>query len=314
MARIPFPENFTAQQRLFTDVNTKHTADGANSELKPYLAQQSINLTADAAAATQAAMHEEARSARSKSAENFRQLRDNHFLPMFALFKSMVQFLKGFYRGNERELGHWGISVNGSRKIVYPSDFDAQTKGMDSFLQKHTGLGNASPLIPYLIKQSISVPAMQTNLASAVNHQKSMKEAAKSAEEERVARDHLWSPVVAHLRGIVDYLKKLNSNNPKSLGAYGISVDDSPRPPKLRKTTLKAGAQITQNGVRIGGSFNNIGSVPLHLYRGKTITGTPTVVAVGDQLGILKGWSTLTVVNISTKEAGRFTVTSTQNH
>lgn len=309
MARINFPDSFAAQRSLLDSLSTKHTADGASSDLAPYLAQKDIDLPADVAAGTQAAVHEKARSLHSKSAENYRQLRDNRFDPVFARLRDMVQFLKGLNRGAEKALGDWGIQVDNKSKIVYPTDFDAQAALYSAFAQKHGSYSGAtSPLNPYLSKHNISIASDLTAISNAADSHAGMKAAAKSAEDEKELRDNLWQPVVTRLRGSIDYLKRLNSDNPKALGAYGVTVDDSPRAPKLRTTTLKIGEQITNNGVSIGGTFTNLGTGDLHVYRGKTTTGTPTIVHAGEQLGMLKGWSTITVVNPSTLVVGKFSV------
>ncbi len=313
MARIHFPEDFAKQQKLLTDLNAKHIADGAASDLIPYLTQQGINLAADVATGAQAALHEKAHAQNSKATEDFRQLRDNHFSLLFASFKGMVQFLKSLFKGNERALGAWGVAVDGKAKISYPTDFDGQAKLLDAFFQKHKALAAASPLLPYLAKQSISIANFLAELSIATTHHTAMKAAAKNAEEERVERDNLWLPVAKRLRGTVGFLKKLNADNPKALGAYGVMVNDTPRPPRLRTTTLKPGAQITIQNATIGGTLTNTGAVDLRLHRGRNAKGIAVILPVGAQLGIMKGWSIVTVVNTSRLEAAKFTVLASHN-
>ncbi len=315
MARINFPQTFAAQQKMHTDINTKHVADGNASDLKPYFTQQGINMTADVAAGAQAAVYEKARGLHSRSAENYRELRDNHFYaPVFTLLKGMVQFLKGFYRDNERELGNWGVTVDNKSKIIYPADFDGQVALYKAFVQKHTSLGANSPLTPYLTKQNIVLATLNTEMSAAVSSHAAMKSASTSAEDARRERDNLWNPVVKHMRGLVDYLKKLNNDNPKALGAYGIVVDDAPRAPKLRTTTLIQGGKITIRNATIGGTLTNTGPGDLHLYRGKTPTGPPVIVPAGGQQSIEKGWSSITVVNPSHATPVKFTLLCNESH
>ncbi|MEO6831408.1 MAG: hypothetical protein ABI378_03980 [Chitinophagaceae bacterium] len=309
MARINFPDNFAAQQTLLTNLHAKHTADGTSSDLLPYFAQQNLNIAADVAAGEQAAIHETARGLFSRNAENFRELRDNRFKPVFARFKGLVQFLKSLNKGNERALAEWGITVDNQSKIVYPTDFDTQAALYTTFAEKHSSFDPISaPLNPYIGKQIISMDADHTAVTNATTSNASMKAAANNSESEKVLRDNLWQPVVAHLRGSIDYLKKLNSDNPKALGAWGITADDSPRQPRVRTTSLIIGETITISGAIIGGTFTNLGASDLHLYKGKTTTGTPEIVHAGEQFGILKGWSILTVVNVSVLVAGKFSL------
>ena len=84
-------------------------------------------------------------------------------------------------------------------------------------------------------------------------------------------------------------------------------VDNSPQKPTLRTTKLKLGEQITVNAVIIGSTLTNIGSGELHLYKGKSTTGNPVIIHAGEQFGIMKGYSVVTVVNPSTLTEGKFT-------
>jgi hypothetical protein len=96
------------------------------------------------------------------------------------------------------------------------------------------------------------------------------------------------------------------------LGNWGFVVDDSAQKPKLRTTKLKLGEQITVNAVLIGSTFTNIGAGDLHLYKGKSTSGTPNIIHAGEQFGIVKGFSIITVINPSTLVEGKFTVTTSK--
>jgi hypothetical protein len=100
---------------------------------------------------------------------------------------------------------------------------------------------------------------------------------------------------------------KLFSNNPKALGNWGFVVDDSSQKPKLRTTKLKLREQITNKSVVIGSTVTNIGEVDLHLYKGTTTTGTPSIIHTSEQFGIMKGYGTITIVNPSALKEGKFT-------
>ncbi len=102
---------------------------------------------------------------------------------------------------------------------------------------------------------------------------------------------------------------KLFSNNPKALGNWGFVVDDSSQKPKLRTTKLKLGEQITIMSIKLGTTLTNIGKTDLHLYKGKTTSGNPLIIHTGEQAGMQKGFSTITVINPSMLETGAFTAT-----
>ena len=52
----------------------------------------------------------------------------------------------------------------------------------------------------------------------------------------------------------------------------------------------------------------NLGTVDVHVYKGSTTTGTPSIVHPGEMLGMTKGYSTITVVNPSALVSAKFKV------
>ena len=70
---------------------------------------------------------------------------------------------------------------------------------------------------------------------------------------------------------------------------------------------------ITIGNASISGTFTNTGAGDLHLYKGKTTTGTPVIVHPGEQYGIAKGWSVITVMNASAAGIGKFSVMTSSN-
>ena len=59
--------------------------------------------------------------------------------------------------------------------------------------------------------------------------------------------------------------------------------------------------------IHLGSTLTNTGKPDLHVYKGKTTTGTPSIIHAGEQLGMQKGFSTITVVNPSLVETAVFT-------
>ena len=73
MARIIYASDYLSQRKLSDNVTAKHTADGAASPLIAMLAENSIDLAADAAAAILADGHETQRLKHGRNAETFEQ-------------------------------------------------------------------------------------------------------------------------------------------------------------------------------------------------------------------------------------------------
>lgn len=307
MARIIYREDFAGQRELFTAIKLKHDNDGPASVLIAMLAQKGIDLISDATAGTNAAGHETTRALMRRQAENFFELRDSKFPKVFSSLRKQAQNMKSFYSPNVHELGNWGITVNG-KKLVYPTDFASKAQVFKDFKAKHDGLAGTSPLLPYLAQHSIDLTVNLAIVTQAETYEASGNTANQLAEDEKQDRDNLWNPVDEHCHQIGTYLKSFYHDNAKQLGYWGFTVDDSPRPPKFRLSSVKPASTITSTGIVIGSTFTNVGEAVLHVYRGKTTTGTPAIVHPGEMLGMTKGYSVITVVNPSATQIGRFKV------
>lgn len=309
MARLTIPEDFTSQVTLLHNIIAQNTALGAASPLTAFLAQQNIVLTNDEAAATAAQTHDASRALLKKQSENYRQLRNNYFTAPWAHLTGSVQFLKTFYKGNTKELGNWGITITDSGKVNYPAAFAQRRAVFIAFAAKHNSYPDGdSPLQPFLTQQNINLDADSAVVEQATTNNTSFTTTAQQSENETELRNQVWLPVLAHIKTIGNYLMKLYSNNQKALGNWGFVVDENTQKARVRTTKLRIGEQITTNAVLIGSSFNNTGSGDLYLYKGKTTTDIPNIIQPGQQFGIVKGFSVITVVNPSTVQEGRFTI------
>jgi hypothetical protein len=313
MARLIIPEDFTSQVTLLTNIVAQNTALGAQSPLTAFLTQQGIVLATDVIAGTTAQTHETSRALLSKQSENYRQLRDNYFETPWSTVTGSAQFLKSFYKGNTKQLGNWGITITDSGKINYPPAFADRAAIFTTFAQKVQSYTPATnPLQPYLLQQNIDMVKNAGLVQQAVTGNTSFTAAAQHSENETELRNQVWNPVLEHIKTIGNFLMKLYANNQKALGNWGFVVDDSPQKPKLRTSKIKPGATAVFNALVIGGTLTNIGTVELHIYRGKTTAGTPDIVHAGEQFGIMKGYSIITVMNPSTLIEAKFTALTAQ--
>ena len=307
MARLIIPDDFISQLTLLGNIINQNNLLGANSPLTAFLTQQNIILNDDAAAGSNAETHETSRALLSKQSENYRQLRDNYFKKPWSHLTGSAQLLKQFYKGNIKELGNWGFTITESGKINYPPAFIGRIVVFGNFLQKQNSYpAGASPLQPYFTQQNIDITADAGFAEQAVENNTAFTTSAQQSENETALRNQLWQPVLAHIKTIGGFLMKLYSNNPKALGNWGFLVDESTQKPRLRTSKIKPGDTAAFNGLIIGGTLTNTGPGEIHLYRGKTTTGTPAVIHAGEQFGITKGYSIITVVNPSTLVEARF--------
>ncbi|MGN6214582.1 hypothetical protein [Parafilimonas sp.] len=312
MARLTIPEDFTSQVTLLHNIIAQNTALGAASPLTAFLAQQNIVLTNDEAAATAAQTHDASRALLKKQSENYRQLRNNYFTAPWAHLTGSVQFLKTFYKGNTKELGNWGITITDSGKVNYPAAFAQRRAVFIAFAAKHNSYPDGdSPLQPFLTQQNINLDADSAVVEQATTNNTSFTAAAQQSENETELRNQVWLPVLAHIKTIGNFLMKLYSNNQKALGNWGFVVDENTQKAKLRTSKLKPGETANYTALQIGGTLTNTGEGEIHLYKGKSTTGTPNIIHATEQFGIVKGFSTITVVNPSTLIEARFTAPAT---
>jgi hypothetical protein len=222
----------------------------------------------------------------------------------------MVQLLKKFYKNNIAKLGDWDVTVNGNR-IVYPVDFINRRLTVLAFIAKHnTYAAGTSPLTSFLAEPDNKVDIAK-NLTDATNAKTPFddaKQLAEDAETKRVDRDNLMDPVTDHIEMIGNFLIGHYPNNPNKAGDWGFTVDTTPQKPKVRITNLKISEQKKLTDVAIGGTLKNLGTNPVHIYKGSSITGTPFIVAVGQTLGMVKGFSRILIVNPSSTEPGKISV------
>jgi hypothetical protein len=309
MSRIIYPLQFLQQVILLGTIKAKHVADGLTSVIKTFLTQHTIDLVADETAGTSATTHETARALLSRQSENYRELRDTKFKPVMQHLRKCAQNLKSFYSPNVHELGNWGFTIDGSGRIVYPSDFIGQFNLFKTFKAKSDTLaGSANPLTNFYTQQSINLSNDDTAADAAHTYNTQFISATENAENETELRDNLWSAPNEHIHMISDYLKKSFPDNAKKLGEWGITVDDSPRAPKERISNINPASTVKITGITIGGTLTNIGGTDLHLYKGKSTEGTPIIVHPNEMIGMVKGYSTITVVDPSTTEPGKLKV------
>ena len=312
MARIIYPEDFLTQKLLFNNVKAKHDSYvlPAVSPIEAYLTAQGISLANDDLAKDNASGFEETRLEKSKQAENFTEKRNKKFDPVFGHLRDYGQFLKKFYKPIVSELGNWGFPVTVSGRINYPNEFPQRTVLFDALKAKYDSYlpPGTSPLDPYLTQHALVLTNDMTAVSDARNFHLQAKQLAKDAEDATEDRNNEWNPVVEHLRMIGGFLMGLYNNNPKELGNWGYVVDDSPREPKQIVSKVKLSSSAVISNCIIGGTFKNIGSVPLNVYKGGTASGAFVTVAPGEMYGIAKGFSTITVVNTSAITTAVFSV------
>lgn len=308
MSRIIYPEIFSVQREGLRLIKLKHDADGASSVLIPFFTERGINLVTDTTAGNNANVHDVNQKLFYRQSENYVEQRNMLFEPVFSGTRAAIQYLKAFYSPNVRKLGDWGVSVTNHNKISYPVSFTDKVTLMGNIKAKHDSFpAGTSPLQSFLTAHSTDLNAVAAIVAAAVINEANQLSTRREAEEATQQRNNIWSPVVVHIHQTGEFLMKLFVGNQKRLGDWGFTVDDSPRPPKERISTVEPGGHITTRGIILGSTFTNTGTVELIVYKGSKVAGESTHVLPGEMMGITKGYSVITVVNTSSLKKGTFT-------
>ena len=305
MARLNYPEEFDRQTKLFKKIKEKHDADGGGSVLIPFLTEQSIDLNGDNTRTNSALAKDKLFDEATLKAEDDTQDRNNDFDPVVDNMKKSFQYLKKFYAKNPAELGLWGATINGNA-IVYPPEFEELVKLFRAMKTKHDSFpGGSSPLTAFLDQNEIEIAGDDTKVNDAETKHDDAKQGEKDAEDLREDRDNFFDPVMANVLLMGQFLKGLFVKNPKELGHWGYVVDDSPRDPKFRETTIVSGIPKTLTGVKLGSQVENTGTVPLLLHKGDEVGTEPVNLLPEMRFTVVRGWGTMTVENQDPSEEGK---------
>lgn len=305
MARINYPEIFERLVKLFKKMKAKHDADLPDSPLVPFLTQNEIDLAADATATTQAEAKDELLNDLERDAEKLTARRNKLFNPILKWMKKELQFLKKFYAGDSKELGDWGATVDEDR-IVYPPEFEKLAKLFKDIKAHHETFGpGTSPLGPFLTKHNINLAAQLSDVGDAEDIHDDRNQLQRDAEDAREDRDNLFNPVLKNLRLVGQYLKGLNVDNPQQLGDWGYNVDDSPRDPRFRESTILPGVPKTIYAVKLNSQVENTGTVDLLLHKGKEVGPEPIILQPEMRHTIQRGFGTLTIESADPTQEGK---------
>ena len=117
--------------------------------------------------------------------------------------------------------------------------------------------------------------------------------------------DNLFDPVMANVLLMGQFLKGLFVKNPKELGHWGYVVDESPRDPKFRESTITSGIPKTIYAVKLNSQVENTGTVPLLLHKGKEVGTEPVNLPPEMRFTVKRGWGTMTVQNEDPAQEGK---------
>lgn len=310
MSRIKFPNTFLKVAKLFKDAKKKHDTMLPPKTLQPFLDEDGIVLADDLLEVTAAETANTDFDTASKAAEKLSKSRDKLFDLVWIEHEGCVQALKKLFRKNPNKLGDWGITVNAGGRIAHPTDFVARQLQVITFINKHQSFAPpTSPLEPYLVENEIDIADSKTDAVDALTEHNNFLTQEALREQKRLERDTTIAPIEDHLRGMGQYLVNHFEKNPKKANDWGYEIDDSPQADKTRDGVVKFASAKTLQQVALGKEIINTGSVPLKLYKGKSASGVPVVMAPGNKFTIVRGYGTSTLENENASQDGSYEAT-----
>ena len=310
MPRQDFPTDIEAQTIVLAKIKKRVDFDGAGSVLEGMLTKNTIVLADDVAKGVTALAKNNSYLAFKQSSEISSQKRNNLMLPINGDMTSCYQFLKTHFSPDFKEITDWGGEITTGGKITYALTTLGQLNMLKALIAKNESFNApaVSPLAPYLTLHKIDLALDATNAADALDFDTTFADDKKSSETAREQRDIEWATPLAHIHLIADYLMKFYKGNAKMLGKYGFTVVNTAKAEKTRDKSLSPGDSIFGLRAKIGSTVLNTGKLPLPIYKGKTITGTPTLLAPGNIFTVTKGNSLLSFNNPSQTTKATFSL------
>jgi hypothetical protein len=310
MARINFPNIFAGIVKLFKDAKKKHDTMLPPKTLQPFLDEETIVLADDLLEVTAAETANTDFDKAGKEAEKLSKERDKKFGPVWIEHEGAVQALKKLYRKNPNKLGDWGVTVNAGGRISYPPDFVGRQGRVLVFIAKHNSFPvGTSPLQPFLDENDIDIAANKTDADNALLDHNNFIIQDDLREQKRVERDTTIAPIEDHLRGMGQFLVNHFEKNPKKANDWGYEIDDSPQADVTRDGVVKFASQKTLQQLAIGKVISNTSSIEWKLFKGKTTSGVPVVLAPGGKFTIIRGYGTSTIKNENASQDGSYQAT-----
>ena len=312
MSHNKFPITFKDQQVLQIAINKKHLTDADKSVLLAYMQTKGIVWSTDLADGIEAAGHEKNRLLFKGQSEQSTNIRNTTFKPVWMRTLLWIQFLKINLGGNVKLLTDWGITIDVNGNITFPTDFPSKAIISEKIITKHKAYAaGLSPLLPFITINGDDMVALGTATTSAIASNASSVSLSIQSGIETAARNRIWATPKKNIRLIGDFLMKLFTTDTSVVAEWGFNIVSLASLAKLRTVKIKPTLKRTISSIYLGSKLTSTCTKDFSYYQGKKILGTPIVVKAGEEVGLNKGCSSITVVNPYTMDNISFTVVTT---
>ena len=310
MARIVYPDNFSDEKKLFSNVYTHHLSLKTKSPLIAFLKQHKYDLDTMQAVVEPATVQEALHLSQKRESESSTEKRIANMTLPWKNFLGGVQFLKGFFVGVEREMGEWALTINGKNRVVYPPSFAARAQLVKDFYSKYKSYApGESPLQVYLDEHPDIIVADDLQaVENALQHEADRADLEGASQLATQQRNALWNPVMVVVHLIGAFLMALYGEDSRKMAAWGYSVVKEVKGGREQVSTINPATWKRISSVVIPSVLENIGKNDLQIKKGIGKNGDWFVLKSGEKMGMVKGFSRITVSNTSTLEIGKIKI------
>ena len=298
MSHINYSAVYEEQRKNQKACYKKHIDDAAGSPLISYLDRVGIDFAQDIADGITADGHNTSRLAIIGQSEKATKDRNNAFAPVWRRTLMWIQFLKPIFKENMKEFTEWGVDVDVDGKILFVTTFAKKVVVTKAIIAKHQGYAvGTSPLQPFITTNKDDLSKLLTKTTDAEAFEVSRDDLKAKAEVQTGKRNTVWAKPYSNQKDIGTYLVGLYPEDKKTVALWGYDVVDDVPAAKEKTITVKPLIRRAISGVVIGSVLKNTGKKDFSVFQGKKGLGVETVLKVGEEMGMNRGYSSVVIFN-----------------
>ncbi len=301
MSHLNYSPVYEEQRKNQKACYKKHLADladPAGSPLTPYLTKFDIDFAKDIADGIIADGHNTSSLAIIGLSEKATKDRNNAFAPVWRRTLMWIQFLKPMFKENMKEFTEWSVDVDVDGKILFASTFAEKVAVTTGMIVKHGKYAiGTSPLQPFITTNKDDLTKLLTKTTDAEAFEVTRDDLKAKAEVQTGKRNTVWAKPYSNQKDIGTYLVGLYPEDKKTVALWGYDVVDAVPAAKEKTIIVKPLIRRVVSGIVSGTIMTNTGKKDFSVFRGKKGLGAGTILKVGEEMGMNKGYSSVVVFN-----------------
>ena len=300
MSRIVYSKTQYGAVKLMRDIIAKDLADGASSIIRPFLAEDEIDLAIIESPLDLAEAAYDIFEKKNGNAKTLIQVLLYDLNPSFEKHKERVQYLKSFYESNVLKLADYGITIHGDT-VAYPVERDLICKAIKALIEHH----NSLPLMDqamtalYLSENKMDLVSELAAIPDFILQNDAYTKEKGEAKTAMAECRKYMKPIRKKTRNIGQFLVGYFHAVPENASDWGYRLDHSVKASVKRRGKVMNQSKKTTKRLVMDSDFLCLGPGPIKIFKGKKVTGTFILLSKGKKLKIKYGYGTVTLVNDS---------------